>query len=68
MVLGRGEHVDAGVVGKDGQLPQLVQHLLVSLVVPSDGPEPLAILECAGHGGKHEEHELHGRTSSPDCG
>src|SRR5262249_26582644 len=46
-------------------LAQLVQHLLISLVVPADRAEPLAIFEGAGHGGQHEEHELHGRPPSP---
>jgi hypothetical protein len=51
VVLGGGKDVKAGIVGKHGQLAQLVQHLLVSLVVPSDGPEPLPILQGAGYGG-----------------
>ena len=68
MVLGGREDVEPGIVGEHGELAQLVQHLLVSLVVSPDGPEPLAILQRAGHGRQHEQHELHGRASFPDCG
>ena len=38
MMLGRRKNVEAGVVGKDHELAQFVQHLLVALVVPPDRP------------------------------
>jgi hypothetical protein len=37
VVLGGGEDVEPRVVGEDGQLAQLVEHLLVALVVAPDG-------------------------------
>ena len=64
VVLRGREDVEPGIVGKHGELAQLVEHLLVPLVVPPDGPEPLAIVQGAGNGGQHEEHELHRIASS----
>src|SRR5207237_8279578 len=60
VVLGRREDIEAGVVSEDRELPQLVQHLLVALVVPTDRAESLSILEGAWHRGENEEHEFHG--------
>src|SRR5689334_12158707 len=59
VMLGRRKDVETGVVGKDGELAQLVEHLLVALVVPADRPQPSAVVEGRGHGGQHEQHELH---------
>jgi hypothetical protein len=37
VMLGRREDVEADLVGEDDELAQLVEHLLIALVVPSDG-------------------------------
>jgi hypothetical protein len=59
VMLGRREHVEAGFVGEDGKLAQLVQHLLVALVVPPDRPQAFALLKRRGNRREHEEHEFH---------
>src|SRR4029077_5743917 len=59
MMLGRRKHVEAGVVGKDCELAQLVQHLLVALVVAPDRPQPLAVFEARRHRGQYKKHEFH---------
>jgi hypothetical protein len=58
-MLGGGEHVEPGVVGQDGQLAHLVEHLLVTLVIAPDRAELLSLLERTGDCGQDEEHELH---------
>ena len=45
MMLRRGHHIEAGVVGKHGKLAQLVQHLLIALIVAPDRAQPLAVVE-----------------------
>jgi hypothetical protein len=55
VVLGRGEYVEADLVGKHDELARLVEHLLVALVVPPDRPQPPAVLERAGYRRQHEE-------------
>jgi hypothetical protein len=59
VVLGGREAVEAGVVGHDAEGAYLLQHGLVALVVAADRPEPLPILERAGHGRQDEQLELH---------
>jgi hypothetical protein len=59
VMLGRREHIETGVVGENGELAQLVQHLLVAFVVPPDRPQAFALLESRGNRREHEKHELH---------
>src|SRR5205823_2174804 len=59
MMLGRREDVEAGLVGENGKLAQVVEHLLIALVVAPNWPQALAVLEGRGHRGQREKHELH---------
>jgi hypothetical protein len=59
VVLGRGEGVEPDLVGKNHELAQLVEHLLITFVVPPDRPEPFAVLERARHGWQHQKHKFH---------
>src|SRR5438876_1603874 len=59
MMPGRREDVEAGLVGENGKLAQVVEHLLIALVVAPNWPQALAVLEGRGHRGQHEKHELH---------
>jgi len=38
VVLGRREDVEACLIGEHRQLPQLVEHLLIALIVSSNRP------------------------------
>src|SRR5215469_15563249 len=60
MMLRRGHHIEAGVVGKHGKLAQFIQHLLIPLIVASDRTQPLAVVERTGYRWQHKEHEFHG--------
>src|SRR5215471_11875061 len=67
VVLGRGEDVEADLVGKDDQLAQLLEHLLVAFVVAADRPQPPAILQRAGYRRQHQQHELHRSPPPARC-
>jgi hypothetical protein len=59
VMLGGREDVEAGFVGEDRELAQLVQHLLIALVVPADRPQTLSLLKVRRHRREHEKHEFH---------
>ena len=63
MMLGRGEDIEAGIVGEHRELAQFVEHLLVALGVAADRPQLLALLEGGRDRRQHEKHELHGGSS-----
>src|SRR5271165_7386181 len=44
---------------EDGELAQLVQHLLIAFVVPADRPQTLSVVEARRHRREHEKHEFH---------
>lgn len=59
-MLGGSHHVEPRLVGKNSQLAQLVDHLLVLVVIPSDGPELLAFRERFSRDGRQgKQHEFH---------
>src|SRR5439155_17694208 len=59
VMLGGRKDVEAGLVGEDGELAQLVQHLLIALVIPPDRPQTLSLIEGRRHRWEHEKHEFH---------
>src|SRR5437588_12686549 len=63
MMLGGGEYVETGVIGKDRELAQLLQHLLITIGVAADRPQLTAFLESGRDGRQHEQHEFHGVSS-----
>ena len=59
MVLGGGEGVEAQFLGGETYAFQLIQETLITLVVPSDRGELLAVRDYAGHGRIGEYAEFH---------
>jgi hypothetical protein len=59
VVFGCRKDVEADLVGKDHELAQLLQHLLVTLVVPPNRPQPPAVFERARHRRQHQKHKFH---------
>ena len=59
-MLGGSHHVEPRLVGKNGHLAQLVDHLLVLVVIPADGPQLLALFKGLGGDARQgKQHEFH---------
>jgi hypothetical protein len=51
VMFGKGDHLDAQVLGDVGELDDLLEHHLPALVVRGDWTQPLALFERAGNRG-----------------